>query len=229
MPVISDSEFQKIIDAKTNNAMGFAHSPLDDKLGWNLSGASGFIKTGAALAGVEYVPPSYDFWSGDQARSHSYNVDVKNDIQAIKDDTTLTKEQKSAKIKEINKDKLKYVAEKNGVDTSKFQDIYKTVETTDPDSGQIIKQQVLDKSADDQIYDALNKKYENVAFIGGAKPGATDKNKNFNQKELEGLTDDQKKFLGVSEASDKDFLATMYTKVGDKWVAVSSEIGRAHV
>ena len=140
MPVISDSEFQKIIDERGNNAMGFAHSKLDDKLGWNLSGASGFIKTGAALAGVEYVPPSYDSESGSQYGY--YNVDVKNDIQAIKDDTTLTKEQKSAKIKEINKDKLKYVAEKNGVDTSKFQDIYKTVETTDSDSGQIIKQQI---------------------------------------------------------------------------------------
>lgn len=223
MPVIADEQFQKIKEQRGNNAMGFAHSKLDDNLGWNLSGASGFIKTGAALAGVEYVPPSYDSETGAQVGSHSYNVDVKDDIQAIKDDTKLTKEEKSAKIKLINQDKLKYIAEKNGIDTSGFKDTYKTVETTDPESGYVYTTQVLDKSADDQIYDALNKKYENVAFIGGAKPGATDKSKRFNEKELSGLTDDQKKLYGVAEDSDKDFLATMYQKVGDKWVALSPD------
>jgi hypothetical protein len=65
---------------------------------------------------------------------------------------------------------IKKAAEKAGIDTSKFKDTYKTVEEIDPETGQMVKTQVIDKSARDQIYDAINQKYDGVYLIAGINP-----------------------------------------------------------
>lgn len=82
---------------------------------------------------------------------------------------------------------LDKVANLVGIDPNKFTDTYKTVETVDPETGQTIKTQVIDRTADDQLYEAINNAtYQGIPVknlllargqTGGGKSGAGEINK----------------------------------------------------
>lgn len=61
---------------------------------------------------------------------------------------------------------IKKAAEQAGIDTSKFKDTYKTVENVDPETGMTYTTQVLDKSKDELIFEAINDKYKGIYVIG---------------------------------------------------------------
>jgi hypothetical protein len=91
---------------------------------------------------------------------------------------------------------IKKAAEKAGVDPDKFKDIYKTVEVMDPETGQMVKTQVLEQSKNDQIYDAINQKYDNAYLITAINP---DNPKNY---------------------SKDNYTATLYKKVNGRLVPI---------
>jgi hypothetical protein len=65
---------------------------------------------------------------------------------------------------------IKKAAEKAGLNLKDFKDTYKTVETIDPETGQPVQTQVIDKTASEQLFDAINDKYDGVYMITAINP-----------------------------------------------------------
>ncbi len=103
------------------------------------------------------------------------------------------------------------LATKLGIDPTQFKDSYKTVTTTDPETGTETKTQVVDKSAQDKLYDAVNEKAKDFYFIAG-KTGTGKTNS-----------------LGETSAFTRDDVsgnhaAVLYKKEGDKLIPIEDTL-----
>ena len=99
------------------------------------------------------------------------------------------------------------LASQLGVDPTKYKDTYKTVKVIDPETGVETTQQVIDKRAEDQLYDAINEKAKDFYFIAG-KTGSGKVNS-----------------LGETSAFTRDDIsgnhaAVLYKKEGDKLIPI---------
>lgn len=106
---------------------------------------------------------------------------------------------------------LEGLAKKFNIDTSKFKDTYKEVTVTDPETGEKTKQQVIDKRAEDQLFDAVNEAAKDFYFIAG-KTGKGETNSK-----------------GETSAFMRDDVsgnhaAVLYRKVGDKLIPLENTL-----
>lgn len=150
-----DKYMEKIAgDENLNSASSFAHRDtrrLGIDTGGIIDGGSGFIKRGADVLGLTKEKEYISGNEGEQIDTGKYVISG-----------------------DINK-----AAQQAGIDPSKYQDKYKTETRTDPETGQEYKVQVLDKSANEQIYDAINEKYKDLYIIGNVNPdNPNDKSQN---------------------------------------------------
>jgi hypothetical protein len=145
-------------DDNLNSASSFAHRDtrrFGIDVGGIIDGGSGFIKRGADALGVTKEKQYTTDGEGNQVDTGKYTISG-----------------------DINK-----AAEQAGIDTTKYQDKYKTVDqpTYDSEGNRTgtEKVQVVDKTAAEQIYDAINDKYKNLYLIGTVNPdNPNDKSKN---------------------------------------------------
>lgn len=141
-----DKYMEKIAgDGNLNSASNFAHRDtrrLGIDPGGIIDGGSAFIKRGADVLGLTKEKEYISGSEGEQIDTGKYVISG-----------------------DINK-----AAQQAGIDSSKYQDKYKTETRTDPETGQEYKVQVLDKSANEQIYDAINEKYKDLYIIGNVNP-----------------------------------------------------------
>lgn len=98
-----------------------------------------------------------------------------------------------------------------GIDPTKYKDTYKTVKTIDPETGRETEQQVIDKRAEDQLYDALNEKAKDFYFIAG-KTGS-------------GKTNDRGETSAFTRNDvSGNHAAVLYKKVGDKLIPIEDTL-----
>ncbi len=130
-------------DPNLNSASNFAHRNSDNfvEVGGKIDGGSAFIKRGADLFGLERTAEMTG--DGDSGYTPTGRYTISGDLNAA--------------------------AQQAGIDPAKFQDTYKTQTYTD-EYGQSYQTQVLDKTAAEQIYDAINEKTRNVYLIGSQNP-----------------------------------------------------------
>ena len=164
-------------DDNLNSASSFAHRDtrrFGIDVGGIIDGGSGFIKRGADVIGVTKEKQYTTDGEGNQIDTGKYTISG-----------------------DINK-----AAEQAGIDTTKYQDKYKTVDQPIYDSEgnfeRTDKIQVVDKTAVEQIYDEINDKYKNLYLIGTVNPD------------------------NPNDKSEKNFIYTPYQKTEDgKLVAIA--------
>lgn len=131
-------------DPNLNSASNFAHRSSDRlgiEVGGQLDGGSAFIKRGADVFGLSLVP---EMSNNSFIPTPTGRYTVEGDINAA--------------------------AQQVGIDPSQFKDTYRTETGIDPETGQQYEYQVLDKTAAEQIYEAINSKVQNLYLIGSQNP-----------------------------------------------------------
>ena len=124
IPVLKASEVDEVFDKMgTDYIQGNAPDRLDNDMGWDTGSLSAIESRGAAALGVKKEPVmSYDSEGGSiPTGQYTYSGDLTG------------------------------LATKLGIDPNQFKDSYKTIETTDPETGVVTKSQVISKSAEDKL------------------------------------------------------------------------------
>ena len=109
---------------------------------------------------------------------------------------------------------LEGLAKQFNIDPSKFKDTYKTVETTDPETGAVTKTQVLSKSAQDKLYDAVNEATKDFYFIAGK----TGKDAGGIGEKANGVT--QTAAFTNPDVANYNHASVLYYRSGDKLIPI---------
>lgn len=106
---------------------------------------------------------------------------------------------------------LEGLARKFNIDPSKFQDTYREIEFEDPETGIKTKQQIVERSAEDKLFDAVNEAAKDFYFIAGK----TGKGETNSRGETSAFMRDDK---------SGNHAAVLYKKVGDKLIPIEETL-----
>lgn len=184
IPILKASEVDQLFkDMGTDYISGNAADRADNDIGWDTGSLSGVEARGASAFGIQRQEAgAFDSDSGySPTGKYTYTGDMVG------------------------------LANNLGIDPSQFKDTYKTVETYDPEINQTVKSQVIDRSAEDQLYDAINEKTKDFLLIAG--------------KTGEGKTNQ----YGETSAINRDDVSgnhasVLYKRVGDKYIPMENTL-----
>ena len=182
-PILKASEVDQLFnDMGTDYIRGNAAGKADNDIGWDSGSLGGVTARGAGAFGIQKQGPQTDE-NGNVIGGNTYSGD------------------------------MNALATKLGIDPNKYQDTYKTVDqpTYDQDGNYTGTQrvQVLDKSGQDALYDAINDKTKDFVFIAG-KSG----------KDAGGIG--ERGQTAAFQNATGNHAAQVYQKKGDKYVPVGN-------
>lgn len=182
-PLLKASEVDQIFDKKGSNYITGDLGKLDNDIGWDAGALDQLVAKGAGALGVRKYEGSTDPETG------------------IVTPTTYSKN-------------LNQAAQALGIDPNAYQDIYKTEDRAVIDengTSTTEKVQVLVKSAQDQLYDAIDRAAQDFVFIAG-KSGT----------KAGGIGEEYNGVMQTAAFQDapKNHAAQMFRRIGDKYVPV---------